>query len=399
MRLLFTLFACIALPAILLAQNGTVTGKIMSADIQIPLPNASVFLSNATFGTSSGTDGTFTMRNVKPGQYELVVTYVGYDTYYQTIMVGTGTLNLDIQMHLKSTTLNEVSIVRHPFSQENFNKFFKDFVGDSPNAKLCKVVNPRAMDLVYISVDKILAGHSDDFLTIENRALGYRVKYLINEFKSDYINYVISYEGKVLYEELKGSKSQMAKWRKKREEAYYGSNMHFLRSLKNNELDAQGFVIRQLIRKPNPERPPQLVVEHNIEKFYNQQNRDSLNYWKGLANLPKYKETLIRQPLKAEDIFRTTDQSGLYGFAFPDYLYVVYTKKRDNYAFNDLYRPLDMENFMTSIITLYKPYALFDSNGIVISPHTTLYEGAWSKDRIAEQLPVDYVPGTAEPVK
>lgn len=392
MRFLFYLFLCLVFPAVVLAQTGKITGKVMSADIGIPLSNASVFLSNSSFGTATLTDGTFTLNNVKQGQYEMVITYVGYDTYYQTILVGPSTLQLDIQMHVKNVAMDEVAIVSHKFSKENFAEFFKDFIGDSENAKKCKVINPKAMDLVYHSFSKRLEGHSDDFLVVENRALGYRVKYLINEFKSDKINYIIEYQGKVLYEELPGSKSQIAKWHKKREDVYYGSNMHFYRSLMNMDLDAQGFVIRRLVRKPNPQRPPQLIIEQKLDKFNTGIDNDSLRRWRELSRLPKYDEDLIRTPMKAQDVLKLTDNPGLFALTFPDYLYVVYNKKRDEYRFSDLYRPLDMENFLTSIITLYKPYALIDLNGIVVSPHATLYEGAWSKDRVAEQLPVDYVP-------
>lgn len=308
-------------------------------------------------------------------------------------MVTGTTLQLNIEMHLKNNAMEEVSIVSHKFSKENFDKFCKAFVGESPNAKLCKVINPKGIDLVYHKFEKVLEGHSDDFLIIDNKALGYRVRYLINEFKSDEVNYMISYEGKVLYEELKGSKAQLARWRKKREEVYYGSSMHFMRSLIHGDMDQQGFVIRQLVRKPNPERPPQIVIQQKLDKFYAQQNRDSVEHWQALSHLRRYNETLIRQPMKIEDILRRTEQPGIFAITFPDYLYVVYTKKRDEDHFNDVYRPLEMENFATSVITLYKPYALFDLNGVVISPHATLYEGTWSKDRVAEQLPVDYVPG------
>jgi hypothetical protein len=61
--------------------------------------------------------------------------------------------------------------------------------------------------------------------------------------------------------------------------------------------------------------------------------------------------------------------------------------------FKDVYHPLDMENFETSVITLFNPYVVFDSNGIIVSQPSPLYEGTWSKAKLAELLPVDYVPG------
>lgn len=395
MRFFLSVFLGIVFPAMVWAQNGVITGKVISTDLQMPLGRANVFLSNATFGTATLNDGTFIMRDVKPGQYELVVTYVGYETYYKTIMVGSAPIQLNIEMHLKSTAMGEVLIVAHKFNKENFDKFLKDFIGTSDNAKKCKVVNPKAVDLVYHTLNKVLEGHSDEFLIIDNKALGYRIKFLLNDFKSDYINNIISYSGKVLYEELKSNKAQAAKWHKKREEAYYGSSMHFFRSLLYGHLGDQGFLIRRLFRKPNPKRPPQLIIQQKMDKFYAEQNRDSLNYWKGMYDLPKYNETLIREPMNEMEVVRRTNTDGVFAITFPDYLYVTYTKKLDEFKYSDIYRPLDMVNYLTSIITLYKPYALFDMNGVVISPQSTLYEGAWSRDKIAELLPVDYAPDTA----
>jgi hypothetical protein len=70
----------------------------------------------------------------------------------------------------------------------------------------------------------------------------------------------------------------------------------------------------------------------------------------------------------------------------------VYTKKRDEVYNKDLYRPLDMPNYETSILTLFEPnFALFDMNGIIVS-QPPLLEGAWAKSRLSNLLPVDYVP-------
>jgi hypothetical protein len=73
-------------------------------------------------------------------------------------------------------------------------------------------------------------------------------------------------------------------------------------------------------------------------------------------------------------------------------LYVIYTKRKETEDFRDVYRPLDMENYETSVVTLYKHYTMFDPNGVVVLPQTTLFEGAWSKAKIAELLPLDYSP-------
>lgn len=68
------------------------------------------------------------------------------------------------------------------------------------------------------------------------------------------------------------------------------------------------------------------------------------------------------------------------------------TKKRDNDRGSNTYQSLSMPNYLTSIISFAEPYALFDSNGIMINPAAANFEGNWAKSRFAEMLPVDYTP-------
>ncbi|OCX53696.1 hypothetical protein BEL04_05215 [Mucilaginibacter sp. PPCGB 2223] len=393
MRFVFYLMLGMLLPVYVFAQDGTITGKVTSADLQMPLAKASVFLSNATYGTSTESDGSFALRGLKPGQYELVVSYVGYDSYHKTILVGPAPINLTIELHLKSIGLTEVSVSAHKFSKENYVMFLKYFLGTSANAKQCKILNPKVIDLNYRRNDKILEGHSDDFIIIENRALGYRLKYLLEEFKFDGVENLVSIGGQPLYEDLPGSKSQLAKWKAKREDTYYGSAMHFYRSLIKNDLDAQGFVMYRLIRRPNPDRPPQAVIVNRLDHFEAIRNYDSLRRWQQLYNMKRFDENLIEHPIPLNEILHTTDSAGIYAVALSTNLYVVYKRKHDTVIDTQLYRPLDMDDSMVSIVTLYKGYAFFDRNGIILSGHDVLNEGAWARDKMPELLPVNYEPG------
>ncbi|MEO6148842.1 MAG: carboxypeptidase-like regulatory domain-containing protein [Mucilaginibacter sp.] len=175
------------------AQNGTITGKVVSKAGNIPLAKASVFLSNATFGTITENDGSFTLRNVKPGQYQLVVTNVGFEDHVQTVMVNADVLRLDIELMPKITELRAVVITTNADWKKNYAQFKKEFIGESENSKKCKVINPRVLTLAYYGSKRLLEAYADEFLVVENRALGYRVKYLVNDFKSDKISGIIAY--------------------------------------------------------------------------------------------------------------------------------------------------------------------------------------------------------------
>lgn len=392
MRFFFYFCVILLLPTFVCAQSGTITGKVTAIDSKAPLAKASVFLSNATFGTVTADDGTFTLNNVKPGQYDLVVSILGYENFTQSVLVSNKPLQLAIEMVPRMIQMKEVVITTNANWKKNYALFVKDFIGTSANSKLCKVLNPHAVSLIYHKKTQTLQASTDEFLVVENRALGYKVRFLVHNFESSTLSNEIRYSGQVLFEELKGSKSQEEKWKLKRQEAYYGSSMQFFRALSHQDLQEQGFVMYQLQRKPNPKRPPEELLRQKYNQFNKSNNRDSVNYWNEMAQQPRFLENLINTPLKPEDLVMRTDQSGLYALSFPDYLYVVYTKKHDEKITNNIYRPLFMENYAVSVVTLFKKYALFDLNGVVVSPESTLFEGDWANDKLAELVPVDYTP-------
>ncbi|MBS7563381.1 carboxypeptidase-like regulatory domain-containing protein [Mucilaginibacter sp. Bleaf8] len=373
------------------AQTGTITGKVVRLNTKTPMAGASVFLSNATFGTTTREDGTFTLTGVKPGQYELVVTSVGFEDFQQNILVGAQPLTITAEMMPRVTELHDVVITDGANWKRNYEMFVKSFLGSSANAKQCKILNPHDVNVIYRKSKDLLEASSYDFINIENKALGYQIKFLLKSFRVDGISNIISWEGKILYQELHGSAAQKKLWEQRRQNIYYGSSMHFFRSLISGRFSDDSFMMMRLLRKPNPKRANEEVIRTKLNYFRNI-NRDSMNYWANQANQSRYIEDLERQPLGVPDVVRRTDEPGLFAITFPNYLYVIYTKKREEMEFKDIYRPLDMPNYETSVITLYKPYALFDRNGIVISGQSTLFEGTWSKNKIAELLPVDYDP-------
>ncbi|WP_191164669.1 carboxypeptidase-like regulatory domain-containing protein [Mucilaginibacter glaciei] len=388
-----SILTCLFLPVIVLAQGGTITGKIISAASKAPVPKASVFLSNATFGTATDDEGNFSLRGVKPGQYDLVVTTLGFEEYSKKILVGAQAITLNIELTPKIMMMKSVTIISNADWKKNYEQFKKDFIGTTDNAKECKVINPRVLDLIYYRKKQELQASADEFLIMENYALGYRVKYLLNNFSSNNISRMIEYSGKILFEELPGSESQKKKWKQRREDTYYGSAQQFYRSLYKNTLTEDGFVIYNFSRVLNQDRFPEEFIQKKFKQFKDI-NRDSAVFWQRQNDVPKWaQENLMKPPLAANRVLRSTEQEGLYVVTFPYLLYVIYTKKREETYFRDIYRPLDMENYETSVITLLQqPYILFDRNGSVLG-NAPLYEGTWSKAKLANMLPVDYEPG------
>jgi hypothetical protein len=396
MRFFRLLWLFLFLPFFTRAQSGVITGKVVRMDSKSPVPGASVFLSNSSFGTATAADGTFTLGGVRPGQYTLVVAIVGYQDNTQTILVGKDPIHVNIELEAKSIMLREVQISDNAKAdwRRNYEQFKKEFIGTDENAKNCEVINPEILNFTYYKTQKRLEAYADEFLIVENRSLGYRVKFLVRDFKSDHLSGIISYSGQRLFEDLPGKEAQKKKWNTNRDDAYYGSAMHFYRSLYKDRLNEDGFEIHRFTRMSNRERPEEAVIQRNIDRYASMGRRDSANKWIGLENLSRYAhETLYDSKWYTSEVLRPTQQPGLFAITFPDYLYVIYTKKREETFFRDVYRPLTMPNYQISVVTMMNKdrYYVFDMNGIIVS-ESPLYEGTWSKARLSQLLPVDYIP-------
>jgi hypothetical protein len=118
-----------------------------------------------------------------------------------------------------------------------------------------------------------------------------------------------------------------------------------------------------------------------------------------MQSMPRYYNQVISSvKYFSSEVLNTTDRPGIYAIAFPECLYVIYNKKREETYFRDVYRPLTMPNYETTILSFLDQarYSLFDMNGVIVADGP-LYEGTWSKSRLSTLLPVDYIP-TAEQI-
>jgi len=402
-----------------------ITGRVVNSSDKKPVANASVFLNNSAIGAKTADDGTFKLNNAKPGKYDMVVSFVGFETYRQTITVNDKDIALpDIEIKPQAILLSEVKIKPvTDAAREKYYGWFKDeFLGTTQLAQDCKILNPEILDFDYDEETKILTATSQDFLEIENDALGYKIRYLLTNFKLDNRPFAkfrldyggsalygelqgtpskfrLAYGGSVLFEEMKGTPSQEKRWLKRRQEVYEGSIMHFLRSALNNQVEQQGFRALRLKKYANPERPADSLIEDKI-KFYKKlrsegtDRRDSLSFWNKKAKLPKIITKLEPAPLHKEDLIKPTSQPGLFAIGFgkdSDALYVTYNKHHHyivNIQSTWLNGPDNKESTMASFNA---PFAFFDRNGW-LAPDGLIFNGVWAANRVAELLPVDYEP-------
>ena len=105
----FVLLAA-ALPAH--AQNGVVTGQILSGETGAPLANTSVFLEGTGYGAVANAEGRYTIQNVSPGTYTVVARLIGHsDAREANIVVRAGqSVTVNLQMRTQALRLQEVVV-------------------------------------------------------------------------------------------------------------------------------------------------------------------------------------------------------------------------------------------------------------------------------------------------
>ncbi len=86
MKPLFTLLMIFVVTGSLLAQ-GTIRGFVKDKDTGEPIIAAAVELKGTTTGAFTDYNGFYTLSGVTAGTYDLIVTYIGYDTTMVQVVV------------------------------------------------------------------------------------------------------------------------------------------------------------------------------------------------------------------------------------------------------------------------------------------------------------------------
>lgn len=105
----FTFFFLSFLVASALSAQTTISGTVREKGDDIII-GANVYLENTFDGTSSEVDGTFSFTTSEQGEVLLVVSYLGYKNYEQTLQLTGEALSLDIEMKPDAATLQAVTI-------------------------------------------------------------------------------------------------------------------------------------------------------------------------------------------------------------------------------------------------------------------------------------------------
>jgi hypothetical protein len=360
-----------------------VTGTVLDKESKKPVPGASVFLNNTTIGTATNDEGKFSLT-LPTGKYDVIVSSIGYETYKQTITAEDAIGNLDIRLAIKAEEMEGVVI--EPWDKngwKNWGKFFTDhLIGLSAAAKDCRILNPEVIRFRHNNKAGVLKATGIEPLVIENKALGYKLKYQLEQYTFNFRLGYLVYTGYPFFEEMEGSERQLKRWKDDREKAYYGSMLHFMRSVYRNRIREEGFEVRSLKKVPN-NNTPSFGSNNNIE--------DAVNGIFGLK--PDSCTNVLSMSTLPGDSIAYAISNTTAVLEFKDYLMIRYTKAEAPKEYKRSFHK--GEGDMTSEIILVNGNPIeIEVNGSYFNPTDLLNLGYWSwSEKICNLLPFDYVPG------
>lgn len=225
----------------------SIRGTVYDSKTKEPLLGASVYFEGTTIGGITDEKGNFTLYTEISSTSQLVVSYLGYK---DAIRTPSGEKPLTIFLIPKEESLDEVVVTAKPlFTRKQLLIAFRaQFLGTTKAGMLCEILNEDVIKLHYNASKKQLIASADEILRVKNPYLGYEIRFRLYECKISYFSKSIApfdvqqsfYAGTSFFVD---EKKDVRKYKKRRQEVYEGSSLHFMRTVATEQWDEEGFAI------------------------------------------------------------------------------------------------------------------------------------------------------------
>jgi hypothetical protein len=397
-KCLLLLLFCLAAAPLFAQSSNYIDGTVTVEAGGQPIPNCSVYFNNTSNGDITDANGAFKLRNAPQGKYELVISAIGYQTLVIPVSSDQYPYHLNAKLKIKASDLSAVTI--QPSMSDGWEKygdvFLRAFIGMTPNASSCRILNTSVIKFWYSDKTNRVTARADEPLIIENRALGYTVKYKLEQFVVDFNDSKTVYIGYPFFEEQAATgEGEKRRWQKNRREAFNGSILQFMRSLYSDLWAEEGFHIITKVRQPNLEKERVRKIHFDatpkIDTFKTDANgklvplkplttpNDSSRYYKKILKQPDFFELYVS--LSDLDSLLTTNGNGSKSLFFHDKLKI-------------LYQPKPTDKLQQSEVYLVTPEPIvIEKNGSYYSPREFFVMDRWAQyEKLANALPIDYNP-------
>lgn len=358
-------------------------------DAEQKISNVSIYIDGTKIGTTSKEDGSFSLNLPSKNIGNIIFQKEDYETFATPV---SEVLNKKLKVVLlKTNTIEEVIII--PFTEEAYknyiNYFLNTFIGnDKENVK---IKNQRSLKFAFDKKNKTLKVKAPKTLIIENKNLGYEIEYNLMSFSADFNSNMVNYTGTSFFRETKNSD----KVKLNRMNAYDGSMLHFFRSIYNNTISQDKFIVNHVVQIPNPKYP----------------TAEELNILKNFMEMTRSSKTILKIPEEISDISHRKNTQKPYALAItktmiPDSDYIKRDGKNVLFSFKDMlqvnyskyYYELKGKQFIKTTIPvvissyLHPEGETFEvsKDGNISTPDLLIAEGDFTKNKIENMLPLDY---------
>ncbi|MBB6327977.1 hypothetical protein FHS59_003620 [Algoriphagus iocasae] len=380
------------------AQN-TLKGRVLEYGTEVPVPYASIFLTNTTLGITADENGSFSL-SVPDGSYNVLVRMLGYESV--TFAINTNQLpakGFQIQLVASDQELEEIDVEeeRDPVWYRNLETFKTYFFGTTKNGRSVILKNEKDLILDRESNSDILQVSAKEALQLENPNLGYSVEFLLVQFQYNFKEGTILYKGYPLfipYEDVGTAKAK--KIEKNRESAYNGSLQHFIHSVYVGNSKDEGYIIRRMKRIPNPEKPTKPQMEEAKQIFKSSKSfelRDSIQInVLSKSTLPDSVVILDQNEIDPEVLLERNTENGRVFLKSDDQLHISYTKEPMEREYPGSPAGSYKNSNQISKIKVVKEGVEIFFSGSFEDPLGILVEDYMAWERVGDLMPYDYLP-------
>jgi len=378
-----------------------IVGQVLDDVTKEPLQYVNVFIERSTLGAASDINGDFQIENIPDIGFNLVVSYVGYKTKVIPFNYRQDVENSKyiIEMKIDPVVLESIQVVgkaRKRFKRDErklLKRFTTEFLGRSENAKNCVIENPEVLNFEILDDDNYRVT-ADAILYVQNRALGYRIGYLLEEFRFE--NGLKLNIGSAKFQELEvKSRKRYTKWEIARDKAYNGSVQHFLNAMITNSLDKEGFelnlvqydsVTSEYTTPLNPPPANEILTLNKTDQEYLytlHANSDVEVTYKG-----EYEESAYKK------LYRSTSKSGNYKYTDKKVKTSIALTETQNLSSYQAFGVdvTDVDLFQKSIIFFLEEDTPVGFPGQFKNPRDMLFGGWWRWGAFSDWLPLNYKP-------
>ena len=100
----------VAMPLAAQTPGVTLSGFVTDADNGESLPLASIVLTQVQLGAASNNSGYYAVKEVPAGTYEVVISYIGYKSWSDTLAFSDRDVRLDVALQVESVDIEEIVI-------------------------------------------------------------------------------------------------------------------------------------------------------------------------------------------------------------------------------------------------------------------------------------------------